>query len=178
MKLWLCCIICACLQQQHIAEGNCSITCDCLRQQHIAGSLQVLTNLPRGSDCVVPQAHTVLWTPHAALQRCICYSGHIANGPNGSVYCAPDLVDSHRKISIVLLVVVPVLVVLFIVLNALGRLHRGSYDVLRWVKPKGAPGHTPSKPLCHHLLTSVERLPCFLATYIASRYLSTRLGCF
>ena len=66
------------------------------------------------------------------------------------MYCAPDLVDSHKKISIVLLVVVPVLVVLFTVLNALGRLRRGSYDVLRWVKRKGAPGDeaapSPSPP--------------------------------
>ena len=61
---------------------------------------------------------------------------------NGSVYCEADLVDSHRNVSITLLVVVPALVVLFTLLDAMGRLRRGSYEryVLRWVKRKGAPG--------------------------------------
>lgn len=45
-----------------------------------------------------------------------------------------------------MLVVVPAVVFLFILLDALGRLRRGSYEryVLRWVKRKGAPGDSPT----------------------------------
>ena len=114
----------------------------------------------------------------AALQRCICYSGHIAKGSNGSVYSAPDLVDSHRNISIMLLVVLPALVVLFIVLDALGRLRRGSYEryVLRWVKRKGAPGDKADNAsvmtYSHVCKYCLARCLCLLATCIASKPMS------
>lgn len=68
---------------------------------------------------------------------------------NGSVCCEPNLVHSNRIIAISLLVAVPVLVAVGILLDALGRLRRGSYEkyVMRWVKRKGAPGmHDPPSP--------------------------------
>lgn len=78
------------------------------------------------------------------MQGCECFAGQKTTAANGSVYCVADLVDSHRNISITLLVVVPALIVLLVLMDALGRLRRGSYEkyVKRWIKRKGAPGVT------------------------------------
>ena len=68
---------------------------------------------------------------------------------NGTASCVAALVTTYRSISITLLVVIPALVVFFVVLDAVGRLRRGSYEkfVLRWIKRKGAPGiHTSCHP--------------------------------
>ena len=84
-------------------------------------------------------------TVNGALQGCYCTGARTLVHDNITVTCAPDLTSDHKKISIVLLVVVPAVVIFFIILDALGRLRRGSYDryVLRWVKRKGAPGRQP-----------------------------------
>ena len=76
------------------------------------------------------------------LQGCVCYAGHMTTEHNGSVHCEADLVDSHWKISITLLVIVPALIVLFVLMDVLGRLRRGSYEeyVKGWIKRRGAPG--------------------------------------
>lgn len=89
--------------------------------------------------------HALLLIVHGVLQGCYCTSTTTLVNVNGTVTCAPDLTSDHKKISIVLLVVVPLVVIFFIILDALGRLRRGSYDryVLRWVKRKGAPGKQP-----------------------------------
>lgn len=80
-----------------------------------------------------------------SLQNCSCLPAYTLVPANGSVYCMPDLTADHRKISIVLLVVVPVVVIFCIVLDALGRLRRGSYGryVKLWVRRTGAPGMLP-----------------------------------
>ena len=83
--------------------------------------------------------------------------------------------DSHRNISITLLVAVPALVVLFIILDALGRLRRGSYEryVLRWVKRKGAPGDDADSSAVvtysHVCKFNLAKCLCFLATHIVSK---------
>lgn len=66
----------------------------------------------------------------------------MTSAANGSVLCEADLVNSHRNISITLLVVVPAMIVLFVLMDALGRLRRGSYDkyVKRWIKRRSPPG--------------------------------------
>lgn len=89
----------------------------------------------------------------AFLQTCGCYNSHTLTNVSATVTCVADLVDSHKSISITLLVVVPALVVFFILLDALGRLRRGSYDklVLRWVRHKGAPGLH-----CNHVMLSTS----------------------
>ena len=89
------------------------------------------------------------------LQGCTCYNTYTFQKVNGTASCVPALVHTYRSISITLLVVVPALVVFFVVLDAVGRLRRGSYEkfVLRWVKRKGAPGmHTSCHP-CNEKLT-------------------------
>ncbi|DBA80596.1 TPA: hypothetical protein ACH3X1_007856 [Trebouxia sp. C0004] len=74
-------------------------------------------------------------------QGCTCYNTYTFQKVNGTASCVPALVNTYRSISITLLVVIPALVVFFVVLDAVGRLRRGSYEfVLRWVKRKGAPG--------------------------------------
>ena len=85
------------------------------------------------------------------LQGCVCYAGRMTTDHNGSVHCEADLLDSHRNISITLLVVVPAFIVLFALMDVLGRLRRGSYDkyVKGWIKRRGAPGQ-PS-PAIHVL---------------------------
>ena len=85
------------------------------------------------------------------LQGCTCYHTYTFQKVNGTASCVPALVDTYRSISITLLVVVPGLVVFFVVLDAVGRLRRGSYEkfVLRWVKRKGAPGTHTSCPPCN-----------------------------
>ncbi|KAL3145789.1 hypothetical protein ABBQ38_015166 [Trebouxia sp. C0009 RCD-2024] len=99
--------------------------------------------LPAANASIFPQATQILLDPsYFGYQECICYTGHLVTADNGSVSCEPNLVHSNRSIAISLLVVVPVLVALGILLDALGRLRRGSYEkyVMRWVKRKGAPG--------------------------------------
>ncbi|DBB03723.1 TPA: hypothetical protein ACH3X3_011034 [Trebouxia sp. C0006] len=75
-------------------------------------------------------------------EGCTCYSTYTFQMVNGTASCVAALVTTYRSISITLLVVVPALVVFFVVLDAVGRLRRGSYEkfVLRWIKRKGAPG--------------------------------------
>ncbi|DBB15937.1 TPA: hypothetical protein ACH3X3_003311 [Trebouxia sp. C0006] len=75
-------------------------------------------------------------------QGCTCYSTYTFQKVNGTSLCVAALVNNCESISITLLVVVPALVVFFVVLDAVGRLRRGSYKkfVLRWIKHKGAPG--------------------------------------
>lgn len=82
----------------------------------------------------------------------MCFNSRITTATNGSVHCEADLVDSHRNISITLLVVVPALLVLFVLMDALGRLRRGSYDkyVKRWIKRRSPPGWI--SPEVHSLL--------------------------
>ena len=79
---------------------------------------------------------------------------------NGSVYCVADLVDSHRNISITLLVAVPALIVLLVLLDALGRLRRGSYEkyVKRWIKRRGAPGK--GSAMTKHIALVGEEMSC------------------
>ena len=76
------------------------------------------------------------------MQNCTCLDAHSLVVTNTSVMCVADLTTDHRKISIVLLVVIPAVVIFFILLDALGRLRRGSLEryVKLWVKHKGAPG--------------------------------------
>lgn len=78
----------------------------------------------------------------SCLQNCDCYDSYTFSNVNGTVSCLPATVNSHRSISITLLVVVPALVVFFILLDGIVRIKRGSYErlVLRWIKRKGAPG--------------------------------------
>ncbi|DBA75610.1 TPA: hypothetical protein ACH3X2_009160 [Trebouxia sp. C0005] len=75
-------------------------------------------------------------------EGCSCYNSYTFQKVNGTASCVAALVGTYRSISITLLVVVPALVVFFVVLDAVGRLRRGSFEkfVLRWVKRKGAPG--------------------------------------
>ncbi len=88
------------------------------------------------------------------LQGCTCLNTYTFQKVNGTASCVPALVDTYRSISITLLVVVPALAVFFVVLDAVGRLRRGSYEkfVLRWVKRKGAPGAHTSCPPCNYKL--------------------------
>ena len=79
------------------------------------------------------------------VQNCTCFSGYTLDKGNGTPSCKPSLVPSHVSISITVLVVVPALVIVFLLLDALGRFRRGSYEryVLRWVRRRGPPGwHT------------------------------------
>ena len=76
------------------------------------------------------------------VQNCACYNGYTLDRGNGTLSCVPCLVPSHVSISTTVLVVVPALVIVFLLLDALGRLRRGSYEryVLQWVRRRGPPG--------------------------------------
>ena len=82
------------------------------------------------------------------VQNCTCFSGYTLDKGNGTPSCTPSLVPSHVSISITVLVVVPALVIVFLLLDAIGRFRRGSYEryVLRWVRRRGPPGQL----LCSH----------------------------
>ena len=109
------------------------------------------------------------------LQGCTCYNTYTFQKVNGTASCVPALVNSHKSISITLMIVVPALVVLFVAMDAVGCLRRGSYEkfVLRWVKRKGAPGthttcHSCKKKLAlcmwyqRHVLCTFRRLQSFM----------------
>ena len=80
------------------------------------------------------------------MQNCTCYNGYTLKRVYGTATCEASLVPSHTSISITALVVVPALVIVFLLLDALGRLslRRGSYEryVLRWVRRRGPPGQS------------------------------------
>ena len=84
------------------------------------------------------------WAKIAAntLQNCTCYNSYNLVRVNGTPICQPSTVPGHASISITVLVVVPALVIVFLLLDALGRLRRGSYEryMLRWVRRRGPPG--------------------------------------
>ncbi len=110
------------------------------------------------------------------LQGCTCYNTYTFQKVNGTASCVPALVDTYRSISITLLVVIPALVVFFVVLDAVGRLRRGSYEkfVLRWVKRKGPPGtHIMSSMQSEAYIVHVESAPC--ARYVHTIVISLDL---
>ena len=81
------------------------------------------------------------------MQNCTCSDMYNLVMVNGTPNCQPSTVPGHTSISITVLVVVPALVIVFLLLDALGRLRRGSYEglMLRWVRRRGPPGVSPNR---------------------------------